>query len=183
MGIKYDCSKVLDFLHERERMCKLFRGAADMINFCKGCPLTDDDSCFTCRRGKFKQKHIDILQAWSDCWSETEPLIISTELHKRLEVMWSKLHWEKIGLGKPYLTMTVLDSDPSIEKADFEQITPLYIKVAGGGHIEQDGKCDPELMRLITFLTKRDSKKMVSMSTLLDLPYGDKIITNEEVES
>lgn len=181
MGRKYDCSKVLDFLHERERMCKLFRGAVDMRNSCKGCPLTDGDSCFTCRRGNFKQKHIDILQTWSDTWGEAEPPTISTGLHNQIEVLWSKLHWEKIGLGKPYLATAI--SDPSTGEADFEKVTPLYIKVANGGRIEQDGKCDPELTRLIVFLTKGDSKKMISMKTLLDLPYGDEFIINKDINS
>lgn len=172
MGIKYDCSKVLDFLHERERMCKLYRGAVDMRNSCKGCPLTDGDSCFTCRRGDFRQKHIDILQAWSDTWSETEPLIISKGLHNRIEILRNGLHWKEIGLGKPYLATTI--SDPSAGETDFEKIAPLCIKTANGGWIEQDAKCDPELTRLITFLTGRDSKKMVSINTLLDLPYGER---------
>lgn len=53
---KYDCSKVLDYIHERERLCIMYTK-------CEGCPLNDIDCAFV---DKITPKHIDIVQKWSD---------------------------------------------------------------------------------------------------------------------
>jgi hypothetical protein len=56
--MKYDCSKTLDYLKERKRMC-------DMYDFCQGCPYgTLGAGCAPFR--DTSQEYIDILQKWSD---------------------------------------------------------------------------------------------------------------------
>lgn len=58
--MKYDCSKIPDYVHERNRMC-----AADKNRDCSNCPLKGVGvSCYHVRF--ITQKHIDIVQKWSD---------------------------------------------------------------------------------------------------------------------
>lgn len=57
---KYDCSKTMDYAHERNRMCD-----ADKSRSCYNCPLKGvGESCFHIRF--ITQEHIDIIQKWSD---------------------------------------------------------------------------------------------------------------------
>lgn len=60
--MKYDCSKTLDYVHERNKMCEYYEICED------GCPLRGVKGC----RGVeyITQKHIDIVQKWSDKHSE-----------------------------------------------------------------------------------------------------------------
>lgn len=56
---KYDCSKTLDFTHERNRMCNTIRD-------CDKCPLNIYSSCTTDRLVDNTQNLIDEVQKWSD---------------------------------------------------------------------------------------------------------------------
>lgn len=54
---KYDCSRTLDYVHERDRMCR--------HNKCdESCPLVRRSD--ECNPGAITQEHIDIVQRWSD---------------------------------------------------------------------------------------------------------------------
>ena len=53
--MKYDCSKALDYTHEKNRMCVTYPSCSD------GCPLELLDC-----RGDITQKKIDAVQKWSD---------------------------------------------------------------------------------------------------------------------
>lgn len=53
---KYDCSRTLDYCHEKHRMCTVYTN-------CEGCPFIDMDCGFV---NDVTQEHIDILQKWSD---------------------------------------------------------------------------------------------------------------------
>lgn len=58
--MKYDCDKILDYQHERARMCKT-------MSDCKSCPLflvSSDLECYLVV--EVAQKHIDVVQKWSD---------------------------------------------------------------------------------------------------------------------
>lgn len=55
---KYDCSKTLDYFHERERLCKT------KLNCCI-CELGEEGGSCHVITG-FSQKDIDNLQKWSD---------------------------------------------------------------------------------------------------------------------
>lgn len=57
---KYDCSKLLDFIHEMNRMC-------DEID-CHNCSLYELTNCGD--MNNFTQKHIDAIQKWSDSHPE-----------------------------------------------------------------------------------------------------------------
>lgn len=52
-----DCNKVLDFVHERDRMCLYYE------RNCLNCPWRKFDRCNT---SSTTQEHIDILQKWSN---------------------------------------------------------------------------------------------------------------------
>lgn len=53
---KRDCSKILDYIHERDRMCQINK-------FCDNCPF---HVLLSCDVGIATQEAIDILQKWSD---------------------------------------------------------------------------------------------------------------------
>ena len=56
--MKYDCSRVLDYVHERNRMC-------DTIETCSDCPLfKENENCIA--QSDINQEVIDIVQKWSD---------------------------------------------------------------------------------------------------------------------
>lgn len=55
--MKYDCSKTMDFKHERNRMCDSYVGCLD------NCPLYEK-FCYSTKY--LTQEHIDIVQKWSD---------------------------------------------------------------------------------------------------------------------
>lgn len=56
--MKYDCSRVLDYVHERNRMC-------DTIETCSDCPLfKENENCIA--QSDINQEVIDIVQRWSD---------------------------------------------------------------------------------------------------------------------
>ena len=58
--MKYDCSKILDYVHEWYRMCN-----AVFYKGCDNCPTKNAGEC--CYHIRFiTQKHIDIIQKWSD---------------------------------------------------------------------------------------------------------------------
>lgn len=59
MGKKYDCSKVIDYVHEMKRMCDLYS------YHCDGkCPLANYPDCrYT---DELTEKHIEAVQKWSD---------------------------------------------------------------------------------------------------------------------
>ena len=59
--MKYDCSKTLDYAHERRRMCDAFDKDGD----CDKCQLQGvGGNCYNTR--SITQEHIDIVQKWSD---------------------------------------------------------------------------------------------------------------------
>lgn len=53
---KYDCSKVLDYLHEIARICTVYTK-------CEGCPLKNINCSFV---HDITQEHVNIVQKWSD---------------------------------------------------------------------------------------------------------------------
>lgn len=53
---KYDCSRTLDYVHELGRICTVYPG-------CEGCPFGNISCAFV---SDITQKHIDIVQKWSD---------------------------------------------------------------------------------------------------------------------
>lgn len=53
---KYDCSKVLDYLHEIARICTVYTK-------CEGCPLKNINCAFV---HDITQEHVNIVQKWSD---------------------------------------------------------------------------------------------------------------------
>lgn len=59
MDKKYDCSKVIDYVHEMKRMCDLYS------DYCDGrCPLVN---CPDCRyTDELTEEHIEAVQKWSD---------------------------------------------------------------------------------------------------------------------
>lgn len=59
MDKKYDCSKVIDYVHEMKRMCDLYS------YHCDGkCPLANYPDCrYT---DELTEKHIEAVQKWSD---------------------------------------------------------------------------------------------------------------------
>ena len=59
MDKKYDCSKVIDYVHEMKRMCNLYS------DYCDGkCPLANYPDCrYT---DELTEKHIEAVQKWSD---------------------------------------------------------------------------------------------------------------------
>ena len=60
---KYDCSKVIDYVHEMKRMCDLYyKSCAEC------CPLAN---CPNCRyTDEITEKHIEAVQKWSDSHPE-----------------------------------------------------------------------------------------------------------------
>lgn len=63
---RYDCSKAIDYIHEKERMCDSFTGEEG----CTKCPLFKFFKCTTAT-----EEYISIVQNWSD----THPEIKSKE--------------------------------------------------------------------------------------------------------
>lgn len=65
-----DCSKTLDFILERERMCKFYEN-------CEGCPATDlvaEDTCLCAAyEDDFIKDAIIVVQKWSDEHPEPKP--------------------------------------------------------------------------------------------------------------
>ena len=59
---KYDCSKVLDYLHELKRLFDYNSSHGDPLS-CNECPF---DYLEECRTMAINQSMIDILQKWSD---------------------------------------------------------------------------------------------------------------------
>lgn len=57
--MKYDCTKTLDYFHERYRICKAHSG-------CNGCPLEP----LSCGIQRITQETIDLVQKWSDKYPE-----------------------------------------------------------------------------------------------------------------
>ena len=64
--MKYDCSKTLDYSHERRRMCDSFCDQKG-IRLCFKCPLQELYCTHVCR---ITPDHIDIVQTWSDTHPE-----------------------------------------------------------------------------------------------------------------
>lgn len=56
---KYDCSKVIDYVHEMKRMCDLY------YKSCADCPLGPN-----CGTDEITEKHIEVVQKWSDSHPE-----------------------------------------------------------------------------------------------------------------
>lgn len=57
--MKYDCSKTLDYMHEKNRMCDTHSEIG-----CDCCELGNNGCCNLIE--KTTQEHIDIVQKWSD---------------------------------------------------------------------------------------------------------------------
>lgn len=58
---KYDCSKIIDFRHEKNRLCNIFRNGN---NGCYNCPLSYPS--FTCDINSIDKHSIEKIQKWSD---------------------------------------------------------------------------------------------------------------------
>lgn len=86
---RYDCTKTLDYSHERERMCSSFVNAEDG---CSKCPLFQFYTCTITT-----EKCISIVQNWSDTHPEIEykerPVLTSNDASvlEALQVMG--YHW------------------------------------------------------------------------------------------
>lgn len=78
--MKYDCSKALDYAHERKRMCNSSNGCDDCKFTEMHCILADD----------ITQKHIDIVQKWSDEHSEKTRKDAYLEIFPKLETLRDK---------------------------------------------------------------------------------------------
>ena len=63
---KYDCSKTLDYVHERKRMCDYFVDQKG-IRLCDKCPLQGLPCSHVC---EVTPAHIDGVQTWSDTHPE-----------------------------------------------------------------------------------------------------------------
>jgi len=74
---KYDCSKILDYSHERYRMCKAY-------GVCKECPFGNLDIVCT-SINDVTQEHIDIVQRWSDEHNQPERPKITHEEYAFLQ--------------------------------------------------------------------------------------------------
>ena len=57
---KIDCSKTLNYAKEYKRMCDFY----DNNGLCEACPMVEEKACHNAE--KITQKHIDIVQKWSD---------------------------------------------------------------------------------------------------------------------
>ena len=81
--MKYDCSKTLDYAHERGRMC-------DAVNDCDNCKLQGvGGSCF--HTYLITQEHIDIVQKWSDKHPEKTRKEVYLEIFPKLETLKDKV--------------------------------------------------------------------------------------------
>ena len=63
--MKYDCTKTVDFIHERTRICKFYTNCDD------GCPLNGllpYDGCYDCVLDmvEYMDKIIPVVQKWSN---------------------------------------------------------------------------------------------------------------------
>lgn len=77
--MKYDCSKILDYLHERDRMCKSISWTKEYGHDCKKCPLypklVSEDKSRACNYLEdIIPEFIEIVQKWSD--EHTEETIL-----------------------------------------------------------------------------------------------------------
>lgn len=83
--MKYDCSKTLDYAHERNRMCN-----AANIEDCDNCPLRGvGEDCYNTRY--ITQEHIDIVQKWSDEHPEKTRKEAYLEIFPKLELLNDKV--------------------------------------------------------------------------------------------
>ena len=71
---KYDCSKCLDYEHERKRMCKYYNGD------CHKCDVGDFH--FSCFISDLQDK-IDTVQKWSDEHPEHPEKTILEDFHEK----------------------------------------------------------------------------------------------------
>lgn len=62
--MRYNCSKILDYQHEHDRLCRSI-GGEDASN-CHKCPLSREEDGFCRELDYVKQEDIDALQKWSD---------------------------------------------------------------------------------------------------------------------
>lgn len=89
---KYNCNNTLEYVHEYERMCNIFRA-------CSGCPMHDLD-CWGA--GTITSEHVKRVQEWSDANPE---IVLTAEQRKVLEAMrglWFK-YLVKDANGEVYL--------------------------------------------------------------------------------
>lgn len=63
--MRIDCSKTLNYVAERNRMCNTLEKKGNSILKCKVCPL-HIENCECGMTRDITQKHIDIVQKWSD---------------------------------------------------------------------------------------------------------------------
>ena len=84
--MKYDCSKTLDFFHERNRMCNSYVECLD------GCPL-EGKFCYSTKHltQEHIQEHIDIVQKWSDEHPEKTREEVFLEIFPKLKALKDKV--------------------------------------------------------------------------------------------
>lgn len=95
---KYDCTRTLDYVHERSRLCKSYTG-------CEECPLSPG----RCANFTPTEEHIAIVQQWSDTHPEMPKL--TREEH---DFLASFMFPDKLIVRKGEVTMQ-LDTDYSME--------------------------------------------------------------------
>lgn len=76
-----DCSKTVDFIHERERMCNFYKN-------CEGCPATDlvaeDTMLCAAYEDDFITDVISIVQKWSDEHPAPKPKTYADDFFEKL---------------------------------------------------------------------------------------------------
>ena len=85
--MKYDCSKTLNYSHERRRMCDSFCDQKG-IRLCFKCPLQGLYCTHVCR---ITPEHIDIVQKWSDEHPEKTRKEAYLEIFPKLEDLKDKV--------------------------------------------------------------------------------------------
>ena len=92
-----DCTKTLDYVRERNRMCDYY--FSKHIQGCNYCPLGDIED-FHCTGHIFTdEKIVKVLQEWSDSHKETFPKITLRE-HNFLQVFDEVYDCELAAIGR-----------------------------------------------------------------------------------
>ena len=85
---RYDCSKAIDYIHEKERMCDSITDKSD----CEKCPLF---KLYRCTEAT--EESISIVQNWSDTHPEIEdkerPVLTENDVHILVALQVMGYHW------------------------------------------------------------------------------------------
>jgi hypothetical protein len=85
---RYDCSKAIDYVHEKERMCDSITGE----DGCEKCPLSKFYKC-----AEATEESISIVQNWSDTHPEIKgkerPVLTINDAHILVALRVMGYHW------------------------------------------------------------------------------------------